>query len=164
MQPQHSWIMDSPGKKSRRLRDKPGVLVVDGDHLVRSMLQLGLERDGYDVWLTPNGLEAVDLYREHKNEIAVVLLELCSPGMEGLQTLDALRELDLNVQVCLMSGNGGGFNLQEFRQRGAAFFIAKPFYLDELANILRLLAHGAPADLLSPSVPAPTESKSGDMF
>ena len=128
--------------------EKPGVLVVDEDHLVRIMVQLSLERNGFDVWLARSGREAIDLYRRHKKEIAVVLLDVRMPGPDGLQTLEALRELNSEVQACFMSGDTGTYEPKELLQRGAAYVIAKPFLLDDLTNILRLMAQGVPADLL----------------
>jgi CheY-like chemotaxis protein len=137
----------------RQFRNKPGVLVVDDDHLVRIMVQLGLERNGFEVWLAPHGREALDLYREHRENITVVLLDVRMPGLDGPETLDALRELDPDVLACFMSGNTGDYEPEELLQRGAAYVIAKPFHLDELASILRLLAHGGPPI----SRPAPSE-------
>jgi CheY-like chemotaxis protein len=127
--------------------EKPVVLVVDEDHLVRIMLQLGLERNGFDVWLARCGREAIDLYRRHSEEIAVVLLDVRMPGLDGLRTLEVLRELNPEVQACFMSGDTGPCKPEELLQHGAAYAIAKPFLLDDLANILRLMAQGVPADL-----------------
>jgi len=157
MQRQPRKVVVPPEKKSqalvayptvRQFHNKPGVLVVDDEHLVRIMVQLGLERNGYDVWLASDGREAIDLYRKHRENIAVVLLDLRMPGLDGPQTLDALRELNPEVVACFMSGAGGAYQPEELRQHGAAYVIAKPFLLDDLANILRLLANGVPADLL----------------
>jgi CheY-like chemotaxis protein len=124
---------------------KPGVLVVDDEHMVRIMVQLGLERNGFDVWLARNGREAIDLYRRHTEEIAVVLLDVRMPGLDGLQTLEVLRELNPEVLACFMNGDTGVYELDELVQRGAAQVIVKPFLLDDLANILRLMAQGVPA-------------------
>lgn len=132
----------------RHLNDKPRVLVVDDDHLVRIMLQLGLERNGFEVWLAPNGREAIDLYRTHKEDIDVVLLDVCMPGLDGPATLDALRKRNPEVRACFMSGDPGSYQPHELVQRGAAHVFAKPFQLDDLANILRLVAHGVSSDLL----------------
>jgi len=128
--------------------EKPGVLVVDDEHFVRLLVQLGLERDGFDVWLARDGREAIDLYRRHRAEIAVVLLDVQMPGLDGVQTLEVLRELNPEILACFMSGNTGAYEPEELLQRGAAHFIAKPFRLDDLANILRLMADGVPAALL----------------
>ena len=71
--------------------ERPGVLVVDDDHIVRIMVQLALERNGFDVWLARNGREAIELYRRHAEEIAVLLLDVRMPGLDGIQTLEVLR-------------------------------------------------------------------------
>ncbi len=131
-----------------QVRDRLGVLVVDDDHLVRIMVQLGLERDGFEVWLASGGQEAIRLYQMHRDDIGVVLLDIRMPGLDGPATLDVLRELNPTVVVCFMSGDLGDYEAEELRQRGAAHVIAKPFRLDQLANTLRLLAHGVPAELL----------------
>ncbi len=150
-------LSDPPDEKSqaaaaeptvRQPCEKPAVLVVDEDHLVRIMVQLGLERNGFDVWLARSGREAIDLYRRHTKEIAVVLLDVRMPGLDGLQTLEVLRELNHEVQACFMSGDTGSYEPEELLQHGAAYVIAKPFRLDDLANILRLMAQGVPANLL----------------
>jgi CheY-like chemotaxis protein len=167
MRQQHRKLMDTPVKNSepaadqptvRQFPNKPGVLVVDDEHLVRIMVQLGLERKGFNVWLASNGRQALDLYRAHRPDIAVVLLDVRMPGLDGLQTLDALRELDPEVLACVMTGGTGAYERNELVQRGAAYVITKPFLLDDLANILRLLVHGVPADLLpSGGITAPSE-------
>ena len=132
----------------RQPSEKPGVLVVDDEHIVRIMVQLGLERNGFDVWLARSGQEAIDLYRRHQKEITVVLLDVRMSGLDGLQTLEILRELNPEVPTCLMNGDTGPGKPEELLQHGAAYVIAKPFLLDDLANILRLMAQGVPADLV----------------
>jgi CheY-like chemotaxis protein len=136
----------------RQFEERPGVLVVDDDHFVRSMLQLGLERDGFDVWLASSGREAIDVYRGHRERIAVALLDVRMPGLDGPGTLDALRELNPDVVACFMSGDTGDYGPDELRRRGATRVIAKPFLLNELANVLWLLAQGESANLLPCSV------------
>jgi two-component system OmpR family response regulator len=128
--------------------EKPGVLVVDDDRLVRIMVQLGLERNGFEVWLARNGREAIDLYRAHRENIGIVLLDVRMPGLDGPQTLEALRELDPEVLACFMGGNTDACEPDALVQRGAVYVIIKPFLLADLANILRLLTHGVSADRL----------------
>ena len=122
---------------------KPGVLVVDDEHLVRIMVQLGLERSGFEVWVAANGREAIKLYREHRQHITVVLLDIRMPGLDGPQTLDALREIDAAVMACFMSGDMGGYEPEKLLRCGAAQIIAKPFHLEQLVDVLRRIASGA---------------------
>ena len=134
---------------ARPSRKRPGVLVVDDEHLVRMMVQLGLERNGFDIWLASNGREAIRRYRTHRDCIDVILLDVRMPGLDGPATLQALRHLNADVLVCFMSGDMGGYDPDELRQRGAAHIVAKPFQLNELAHVLRLLTLGVSADSLS---------------
>jgi CheY-like chemotaxis protein len=133
---------------ARQVHERTGVLVVDDDHLVRIMVRRGLERDGFDVWLASNGREAIRLYRAHRDRIAVVLLDVHMPVLDGPATLDALRSLNPEVPVCFMSGDTGDCDPQEQFRRGATGIIAKPFYINQLANHLRLLTQGVPAGRL----------------
>ena len=88
------------------------------------------------------------LFRAHSEEIAVVLLDVRMPGFDGVQTLDSLRELDREVPACFMNADTGAYEPEELLQRGAAYVIAKPFHLEELASMLRLLTNGTRAELL----------------
>jgi CheY-like chemotaxis protein len=135
--------------------NRPGVLVVDDEHLVRIMLQLGLEQYGFDVHLATDGHEAIKLYRDHHERIAVVLLDVIMPGLDGLQTLHALRELNPDLRACFMTGHSGVYEPAELLKHGAEHVVTKPFYLAQMANILRGLAYRQHADMEShPTSPA----------
>jgi CheY-like chemotaxis protein len=134
----------------RQFAEMPGVLVVDDEHLLRNMVQRGLERDGFNVWTASSGSEAIRLYRKHRDRIAVVLRDVRMPRLDGPQTLKALRKLNPAVRACFMSGDTGAYDAEELRQCGAACIVAKPFILEDLSNLLSQIAHGVPADLLLP--------------
>ncbi len=140
---------------ARQPRDRPGVLVVDDEGLVRLMLQQALDRIGFHVWLASSGQEAIHLYEVHRDRIGVVLLDVRMPGLDGPATLDAMLVLNPGIPVCFMSGDLGKYTPDELRQRGAAHVIAKPFHLDQLGNTLRRLVEDAPTDLLPSSGAGP---------
>jgi DNA-binding NtrC family response regulator len=131
--------------QTRQFGEKPGVLVVDDEHLARSMVQLGLERNGFEVCSAPHGREAINLYRAHGEAIDVVLLEVRLPGLDGPQTLDALRELNRELPACFMGGDTGAYAPDKLAKRYDAQVIAKPFMIDDLVDILRRLTHVVPA-------------------
>lgn len=131
------------GRRSTR----PGVLVVDDDYLVRVMLQYCLERHGFDVWLAGNGRDAINIYFEHREEIQLVLLAVSMPGLDGPQTMDALRSIDPGITACFMC-NTNDYAKQELLDCGSALFVAKPFRLSDLANVLWGLTQTNPEVLL----------------
>lgn len=133
---------------TRDVHERRGILVVDDDHLVRSLVQLGLERNGFDVLMACNGREAIDLYWTHRDSIGVVLLDVRLPDLDGPATLDAMRCLTPELLVCFMNSDADEYEPDELRQRGAAHVIAKPFHLNPLADTLRQLMRGMRADLL----------------
>jgi two-component system response regulator (stage 0 sporulation protein F) len=145
-------------KTGRPRTEKFGVLVVDDEHLVRIMVKLGLEHDGFDVWLAANSRTAIDLYQTHRERIGAVLLDAHLPGQDGAVTLDALRRLNPEVLVCLMSSDAVDEELEESLLHGAAHLIAKPFHLDQLTRVLRLLLQGVPGD-----ASLPTEAADGEL-
>jgi DNA-binding NtrC family response regulator len=146
--PAASELPDKKGKsaggmaEARPSQKKIGVLVADADHLVRVLLQLGLERHGFEVWSAPNGKDAIEFYREHGPRIAVVLLEVHLPDPNEIATLTALRQLNSELRACFMSGDVAVGEVPALLGCGALSVIAKPFLLDDLVNILRRTACG----------------------
>jgi two-component system cell cycle sensor histidine kinase/response regulator CckA len=174
MQPQHREPPDPQDGKcparvtrptDRQFRHKLRALVVDDEHPLRNIVQLGLERHGFEVLVASSGREAIELYRAHRETISVVLLDVRMPRLDGAQTLDRLRELNPAVLACFMSGDTGAYSRDDLIGRGAACVIAKPFQLDELTHVLRRVAHGTPANLLPPvTIMEPSEPDQKALF
>lgn len=122
--------------------EHPGILIVDDERMVRTMLQLALERSGFNVWAAGNGREAIRLYRAQRDRINLVLLDVRMPDLDGPATLDALRELDSDVVACFMSGDLGSYSSEDLLRDGVARIFDKPFRLFELADALYSLAIG----------------------
>jgi DNA-binding NtrC family response regulator len=119
---------------------QPGILVVDDDVDVLNFLQAGLQQHGFRVWRADNAAAALEVYRQQGANIAVVLLDVCMPGMDGPQLLAALHELSPELCCCFMSGGNVLYSHEELQRRGAAYMFAKPLRIAELAETLRRLA------------------------
>ena len=121
-------------------REQAGVLVADDEAAVRAVLGLALRFHGFNVWLAAGGPEAEELYRRHRGEIDLVLLDVQMPGMDGPWTLAALRQVDPGVRCCFKSGYTGDYTAEQLLELGAVRVFGKPFRLEELAGTLRRLA------------------------
>jgi CheY-like chemotaxis protein len=105
----------------------PEVLVVDDEPLLLQTLGLALPCHGFAVRPAGGGWQALDLYRQHRGSIRVVLLDLTMPDLDGRQTLAALREIDPGVRCVLMTGYAADILAEELLALGAERVVQKPF-------------------------------------
>ena len=88
------------------------------------------------------GKEALEIYRHEK--IDMVLIDVQMPATDGPETLARLKEIDLGVVCCFMSGYTGKYTPADLASLGAAGFLQKPFHLEDLrALILASVAKGS---------------------
>jgi two-component system, OmpR family, response regulator len=118
----------------------PGILVVDDDPMLLGLLHTVLARQGFRVWTCTGGEEALTTYLRFQADIAVVLLDVCMPGLDGPATLAELRRIDPGVRACFMSGHTGAYSVEELLGLGALRFFDKPFQIQPLAEGLWTLA------------------------
>ena len=114
------------------------VLLADDDEAVRSLANVILEEiGGFTVLVASDGRAAVELFRRYSDEIEVVLLDLVMPKLDGEGAYDAIRQIDHNAKVVLMSGYGDQEALDRFSGKGLSGFIQKPFQSRELVEKLQ---------------------------
>jgi CheY-like chemotaxis protein len=112
------------------------VLMVDDEPLIRALGRAVLERAGYRVILAVDGQEAVELYRQARGTIDLVVLDLTMPRLSGAEALRQLTELDPMVRVILSSGysDSSEEDLAYPQVRGT---VAKPYRPDDLLRGVR---------------------------
>jgi CheY-like chemotaxis protein len=120
----------------------PGILVVDDDQIVLGLLKTVLVREGFQVWASPSGHDALDVYGRNRDGIDLVLLDVCMPGLDGPGTLAELRRVNPAVRCCFMSGNTGPYSPEDLLGLGSLHFFEKPFQLVPLVERLGQLARG----------------------
>jgi PAS domain S-box-containing protein len=108
------------------------VLVVEDEPLVRKAITLVLSQVGFKVLAAPDGVQAVELFQQRQDDITCVVCDLTMPGMNGWETMAALRKLAPDIPVILSSG------YSDVHARGAAYreqpqaFLHKPHERDAL--------------------------------
>jgi two-component system, NtrC family, nitrogen regulation response regulator NtrX len=116
------------------------VLIVDDEAGIRQALKQVLEYEDLQVRVAASGGEAINLYSEFKPHL--VFLDVKMAGLDGLETLTRLRNLDASPQIVMISGHGTIATAVEATQRGAFDFLEKPLDTDRLLLTVRnALAH-----------------------
>lgn len=128
--PAHHALSTTPPKPTGR------ALYVDDESPLREVGESMLRALGWTCLLAADGEEALQLYREHRDTIDVVMLDMTMPKMDGRQTLHALRELDPNVRVVLMSGFSETELREKFAEDAVNGTLQKPFDLASLRQVL----------------------------
>jgi two-component system, NtrC family, nitrogen regulation response regulator NtrX len=111
------------------------VLVVDDEKGIREALQQLLEYEQIEVQACASGSEALQRYPEFRPHL--VFLDVKMQGMDGLETLRKLREIDPRAQVVMISGHGSIQTAVEATQLGAYDFLEKPLDTDRILLTLR---------------------------
>ena len=116
------------------------ILVVDDEKDIRTSLTGILEDEGYQVGTAASGAEALECARQDLPDL--VLLDIWMPGMDGLETLEKLKNLFPQITVVMISGHGTIETAVRTTKLGAFDFIEKPLSLDKVlitvANALRM--------------------------
>ena len=135
--------LDAPGlaEHERTQTDLPLgngelILVVDDEESIREITRGTLETFGYNVMTASDGTEALAIYADHKNDIAVVLTDMVMPFMDGPATIRALQRMNPAVRIIAASGLGTGQRAGEGPLEGVAVFLNKPYTAEKLLKTL----------------------------
>lgn len=125
--------------KERELPDKihmgtGTVLLIDDEEIVIDAGEQMLNKLGYDVVIARNGKVALDIFKEKKDSISIVLLDMVMPDMGGKETFEKMKEIDPGARVLLSSGYSLDGQASEIMSQGCDGFIQKPFSLKNLSQ------------------------------
>jgi DNA-binding response OmpR family regulator len=113
------------------------ILVVEDESKVARALREGLERQGHEVVIAPNGEEGFFLV--NAEEFDLVILDLMLPGRDGLQVLSTLRKRGLETPVLILTARDAIEDRVEGLDKGADGYLVKPFAFPELLARVRAL-------------------------
>jgi CheY-like chemotaxis protein len=112
------------------------ILVVDDEESIREITRATLETFGYKVLTASDGSEAVALYADRRNEIAVVLTDMMMPFMDGPAAIRALQKMNPEVKIIAASGLTAGHKPGEGSLAGVKMFLSKPYTAEKLLKAL----------------------------
>ena len=113
------------------------ILLVDDEEEIVNVGRNFLTKLGYKPLIALNGLEAVEIFRFYKDEIALVVLDLVMPKMSGKETLLKIKEIREDISILISTGYSVDDEVEGFLKHSCHGFIQKPFSLNEFARALR---------------------------
>lgn len=113
----------------------PKILVVDDAMFMRTKASRLLTSEGYQVVEAANGAEAIERFKAEKPDL--VLMDITMPVLDGIRALKAIRSLDENAKVIIVTALGQRSRVLEAIRAGAKDFVVKPFQPDKLMEAVK---------------------------
>ncbi|MBD2122246.1 response regulator [Trichocoleus sp. FACHB-262] len=111
------------------------ILVVDDETKILETTKMALEAYNYHVLTAHDAIEAISLCARHKDQIAVALVDMMMPSMDGPTTIQTLQKINPQIKAIAVSGFVSNDKLQE--ANGIQNFLAKPYTIQELLQMLQ---------------------------
>ena len=110
------------------------ILIVDDEEIIARLLSISLKSDGYDTVTAHSGQEGLEAFQSHLPDI--VITDIKMPGMDGLELLEKIKQIDPEKEVIIVTGHGDIDSTITALQLGASDFINKPVRDEALAIAL----------------------------
>ena len=133
-------IKYSSGLKLKTISEYPeahAILIAEDEESVRNVVRRILESYGFKVISAVNGNDAVNKYSENPDSFAGLIIDLIMPGMNGIETMNAVREIRSDARIILTSAHDNPEVYKMMEEGLISGFIKKPYHLDNLKTILR---------------------------
>jgi two-component system, cell cycle sensor histidine kinase and response regulator CckA len=127
------------------------VLLVEDEETMRNVAATLLMHLGFTVFTAKDGVEAVEVFLQHQDEIRCVLCDLTMPRMNGWETLAALRALRPDIPVVLTSGYNEAKVMEGKRAELPQAFLHKPYTMAELKVALGVALGASSAERVRPN-------------
>jgi PAS domain S-box-containing protein len=112
------------------------ILLAEDEEGVRKSTTAVLKQFGFKVLAAADGREAVELFRQNQGEISLVLSDLAMPGMNGWETMAAIRKLAPDLPVILSSGFNEAQAMAGQHAEQPQAFLGKPYRIDDLQDTI----------------------------
>lgn len=111
------------------------ILIVDDQYGIRVLLHEVFQKEGYKTFQAANGFQALDIVNKDCPDL--VVLDMKIPGMDGIEILKRIKNINKDIKVILMTAYGELDMIQEAKDFGALMHFAKPFDIDEIRKAVR---------------------------
>lgn len=118
------------------------VLVIDDSQfIIKHLCQIFMSRDFEIAGTAENGKAGLEFFKEHRNEIDLITLDITMPEMDGLEALKQIKEIDPNAVVIMVTAIGTAESVKDAIKLGAKGYIVKPLdrekVIERIGQILK---------------------------
>jgi len=96
----------------------PRVLLIDDEELIREIVKMLAEDEGWSLLTAKDGIEGVEIFEEHKDEVDLVFIDFSMPKKTGYETYLDIREKNSGVKVVFISGLVPTPEIKELSEKG----------------------------------------------
>lgn len=111
------------------------ILVIDNEVELLTLIKELLEDGGYRVFCAADGAEGLRLHEREKPDL--IILDLRMPGMDGIETLRRLRQIDPRVRVVILTAYGSPDSIRAAADMDVSDYIGKPFDNEHFVRVIR---------------------------
>ena len=111
------------------------ILIVDDDKDMSKIISTILKQEGYRIFKASSGEEAItQICSKNYN---LIILDYKLPNKNGIEVLEEIRNMDLSINVIMISAYGNNFIKAKAKEFGVHQFLDKPFNLNKLLNAVK---------------------------
>ena len=126
--------------EKENLTPKEKILIVDDEEIMRNFLLDVFMDEGYNLDSAADGTEALE--KISKNQYQLIITDIRMPGVDGTQVLKKAKESDPHVEVIVITGYASPQTKQECLRLGAAYYLAKPFQINQIRALVNKVVRG----------------------
>ncbi len=118
---------------------RTGILLVEDEELLRTLVADYLAERGFCVYAAQDGVQAVQLYREHEKTIQIVFSDIDLPNLNGVDAFRQMRAINPDVQVIFASGSLNPLLKKRLHDAGVKYVLQKPYSPEEIVTMIGTL-------------------------
>lgn len=109
------------------------ILVIDDEPFIRELVKEILTSRGFEVYTAESGIEGLKVFKEKREEIGLIILDLVMPGMDGYETFSRLKGIDDDIKVVIITGYAP-IREDRISEGEVIAIVKKPFTAQELLS------------------------------
>ncbi|GAB4171465.1 MAG: hypothetical protein Kow00108_05960 [Calditrichia bacterium] len=110
------------------------ILLVDDEQSILKMLNEMLKLLKVESFSTSNAKEAIEIFKKHKDEIQLILLDILMPEMNGMDAFEEFKKIKPDIEIIIISGYTNEPEIINFIKKNKLHFFRKPFHIENLMD------------------------------